>query len=426
MPTDPELRLNLGAEDTSLEGYVPIDSRNGDSAYPLRYDDNSVAEIYASHLLEHFSYRIVPDVLKHWIQKLKPGGRLRLSVPNFEWLANAYLKGDPINIQGFVMGSQEHDGNHHRALFDRDSLSELMMEAGLERLHEWTPEIEDCSVYEFSLNLAGYKPICDVQVCRDTMAILSAPRYSPTIHMRVASDAFFNTRVPYMVCQGVYWHQVLCETIEKALSSEQPRYKYVITCDYDSIFSGVDVLNLYRLMDIFPQADAICGLQSKRQNKESILCNLRDADGQPRTEIPELELLSKQLTPILSGHFGLTIFRAESLRKHERPWMVAAPNTDNRWGDHRLDADMDFWKRWHKAGHKSYMATHVVVGHMEEVIAWPGAELKPVYQLVSDFAKTGKPVNVWPQLQKKYLQDAQAGLDSDSCENGADSNPATS
>jgi hypothetical protein len=399
-----DVRLNIGAGPTALDGFRSIDCKNGDQAFPLEHEDGSVEEIYASHILEHFSHRETPDVLKNWVSKLKPGGRLRVAVPDFGWVAKAYAAGEPINTQGYVMGGHVDEDDRHGALFDRESLAELMLAAGLEQIHEWKHEIEDCSSLPVSLNLAGFKPISTEMTCKNTLAVLSAPRFGPMLHMRVSADAFYRVGVRYIVAQGVYWHQVLCECLESILS-DNPKLKYVITCDYDTIFTGIDVLLLYRLMEVFPEADSICGIQCKRQEKKAMLCNLKGEGATPRTEVPTLELVSKQLTPILSGHFGLTIFRAETLRNHPRPWMVAAPNKDDRWGDHRRDADMDFWKRWYEAGHKAYMANRVALGHMEEVIAWPGDELNPIYQLVQEFAKKGRPAEAWPQCLQKPAQE---------------------
>lgn len=414
-----DIRLNIGAGKTELDGFDPVDIKDGNQAYPLDYPDNSVDEIYASHQLEHFSHRLVPEVLKHWVSKLKPGGKLRVAVPDFRWVAQSYLENKPINAQGYVMGGHVDDNDRHGALFDRESLAELMMAAGVEQIHVWEPEIKDCSALPVSLNLAGYKPISDIKRCESTIAVLSAPRFGPMLHMRISADAFHNTRVRYVVAQGVYWHQVLCEAMESLIANEEA-FRYVITADYDSIFTGMDVLMLYRLMEIYSEADSICGMQSKRQDTNAMLCNLLAENGKARTEIPTIELLSKHLTPILTGHFGLTIFRADALRNHPRPWMVAEPNADNRWGQHRRDADMDFWKRWLGAGRKAFMANRVVLGHMEEVIAWPGHNMAPIYQHVKDFATKGKPPEAWPSC----LQDANHN--SDSCGNGDETKSAQS
>ncbi len=50
--TAPEkVRLNLGAGDSHLEGFTPIDRKLGSEVYTLAYKDESVDEIYASHVL---------------------------------------------------------------------------------------------------------------------------------------------------------------------------------------------------------------------------------------------------------------------------------------------------------------------------------------------------------------------------------------
>jgi 2-polyprenyl-3-methyl-5-hydroxy-6-metoxy-1,4-benzoquinol methylase len=63
---------------------LPAASRPGNRA------DGSVDVIRASHILEHFPAQ-VPAVLKHWAAKLKPGGVLKIAVPDFAWIAQAYL-----------------------------------------------------------------------------------------------------------------------------------------------------------------------------------------------------------------------------------------------------------------------------------------------------------------------------------------------
>jgi len=161
-------------------------------------------------------------------------------------------------------------------------------------------------------------------------------------------------------------------------------------------------------------------MQTKRQDSKTILCNLRGPDGKPRTQVSATELLSQQLTPIVTGHFGLTIFRAESLRNHERPWMVPRPNEDNRWGKNHRDFDMDFWDRWVGAGKQAFMATHVVLGHIEEVVAWPNKNMVPIYQHVKDFAQKGKPSEAWPTC----FEHTDPNLDSSG--NGDAKKPATS
>jgi len=112
-----DLKLNIGAGEHNLEGYMPIDLLNGQDARKLEFADNSVDEIRASHILEHFGHREVCDVLREWVRVLKPGGLMKLAVPNFEKVARDYLDGKQINIQGYAIRYKR-----------KDDLSELEVE----------------------------------------------------------------------------------------------------------------------------------------------------------------------------------------------------------------------------------------------------------------------------------------------------------
>src|SRR5262245_14289370 len=109
----PAIRLNVGAGNTHLTGFVNLDHKSGQEAHPLDYPDDSVEEIVASHVLEHFSHREVAEVLQGWVNKLKPGGKIRLAVPDFETVARDYLAGLPVNVQGYVMGGHNDADDHH-------------------------------------------------------------------------------------------------------------------------------------------------------------------------------------------------------------------------------------------------------------------------------------------------------------------------
>src|SRR5262249_29122734 len=104
--------------------------------------------------------------------------------------------------------------------------------------------------------------------------------------------------------------------------------------------------------------------------------------------------LRRNLLPANTGHFGLTMFRAGSLRRHKRPWMVPTPNPEGLWDDGQTDADIDFWRRWRAAGFHVCFGSKVVVGHLEEVVKWPGKDLRPVYQTTADYEEDGIPANV--------------------------------
>ena len=57
------VKLNLGGGHQKIPGYTNLDRKLGSEVYPLDYEDGTVDEIRASHILEHFSHREAPEVL---------------------------------------------------------------------------------------------------------------------------------------------------------------------------------------------------------------------------------------------------------------------------------------------------------------------------------------------------------------------------
>lgn len=386
----PQVCLNIGAGPTPIEGYESIDHKNGTEAYPLPHKDGSVDEIYASHVLEHFSHTDISSVVNHWACKLTPGGRLRIAVPDFQWIAKNYLDGKPINVQGYTMGGHVDVDDTHHSIFDREVLTELMVNAGLERVGDFQPEHPDCTQLEVSLNLQGYKPVKRLTEIGKTVALLSAPRFGPTIHMRCAVHAFGLLKIPYRVMQGVYWNQVLSSVLEEELKKDT---EYILIVDFDSVFDVQDVMELCRLMRAFPDADAICPMQMKRSD-EVPLFGIPRTDGQKIGEV-YAAVFDRNLTKINTGHFGLTIFKAEALRELSRPWFLAKPNDNGRWDEHNhVDADIAFWFKWRDEGKSVYLSNHVTIGHMMELVIWPDDKFNAIYQDVGDYSVKGIPAGV--------------------------------
>ncbi len=160
------IKLNLGSGDKPLEAYVNLDAKFGDTVWPIWRKEGDetygegVDEIRASHVLEHFPHGQTLHVLKGWASKLKPGGVLKIAVPDFGKIVNAYSNGhstDPL-IEGYLMGGQTDEYDYHKAIFNDLGLRQMMQAAGLVDIKPWTSEIQDCASLPVSLNLMGTKP----------------------------------------------------------------------------------------------------------------------------------------------------------------------------------------------------------------------------------------------------------------------------
>lgn len=82
-------KLNIGSGERPMEGYVNVDWQDASSVdvvhdlnqLPYPFEDNSIDEIYISHVLEHLDRPFF--VMKEFHRILKNGGVLHIKVPHF-------------------------------------------------------------------------------------------------------------------------------------------------------------------------------------------------------------------------------------------------------------------------------------------------------------------------------------------------------
>ena len=77
----------------NLDQYASADDvKAHDLRNPLPFSDNFADAIYCSHFLEHLDIEMADKFLSECLRCLKPGGILRIVVPDFERMAKDYLK----------------------------------------------------------------------------------------------------------------------------------------------------------------------------------------------------------------------------------------------------------------------------------------------------------------------------------------------
>lgn len=362
------MKLNLGSGSLKLEDYDNIDIKDGRSAYPLDVPDESCEVIRASHLLEHFGAGEVYDVISHWHSKLKVGGVLMVAVPDFSKIAKAYVdKTEHYNVTGYLMGGQTDKDDFHKSIFDRDSLEQLMISAGFDEICEWKSTEKDCAALPVSLNLCGKKVAKSNTVKRTLQAIISMPRLCFADNMNCIMTEIVSRGIPLKKGTGVFWSQCLTRMMED-VAKDKP--DYILTLDYDSWFRFSHIEQLLALMEKHPYIDALCPVQMKRES-DCPLMGLAGPDGKPLKTIDHTEL-EKDVLPILTGHFGLTVFRTSSLEKLKKPWFLGQPGPDGGWGEGRTDDDIYFWRNFAASGLKAAIANKVNIGHLQLVCTFPG------------------------------------------------------
>lgn len=107
------IKLNVGGGGIEHEGYLSVDLYDKRANIlmditKLDFDDNSVAEILASHVFEHLNPYHSLDILKDWRRVLKPGGRLIMEMPDIEQLCKRFVTastGERYGILNAIYGS---------------------------------------------------------------------------------------------------------------------------------------------------------------------------------------------------------------------------------------------------------------------------------------------------------------------------------
>lgn len=153
------MKLHLGCGKRYIPGYVHIDAIDYPHIDHVATIDNlsfigndSVDVIYNCHVLEHFKRRDVSRVLQEWRRVLKPGGILRVSVPDFAKLCEVYQQQHQLNLViGALFGRQDYLYNIHYNVFDYDSLRSELESVGFGnvRRYNWR-ETEHTDVDDYS------------------------------------------------------------------------------------------------------------------------------------------------------------------------------------------------------------------------------------------------------------------------------------
>jgi SAM-dependent methyltransferase len=147
LPTSPDgkLRIHVGCGSVDAAGFVNVDLLAAPHVHvqgPIDdlsvFPDGCADLVYACHCLEHFGFRHSRPVLEEWARVLRPGGLLRVAVPDFAVIARAYAAGGTIReLQSLLFGGEDYRLNFHAAVFDEAHLRELMAGVGLVDIHRW-------------------------------------------------------------------------------------------------------------------------------------------------------------------------------------------------------------------------------------------------------------------------------------------------
>lgn len=370
LPTAP-IKLNVGGGQVKIPGYTNIDIEDGIRMDRLPYPDESVDEVYASHVLEHVPHWENASTLREWKRVLKPGGVLKIAVPDIGRIQRevADVNRTPTHMMDdWLFGGHvtEHDVHHQH--FTEQKLRLVMTKAGFRNVRPFEPFVADCSLSPVSLNLEAHKPLRRPRTSYQCRVVCVISQGYLTFSPMMQSVLEVVQKMPFQVIQhtGAFWDKSLTAGIKLALKHDP---EYILTIDHDSVFTQEDVANLLRIMDSNTDLDALFPVQMSRHDDRPLV--FRDGI---RYE--------GEFTRVPFGHFGLTMIRSRVFEDLQQPWFWSVPGPNGDWDAHpQSDADITFWRTMMEHGHVVAQANNVLLGHMILSVKWPhpqGLMLQPI------------------------------------------------
>jgi predicted SAM-dependent methyltransferase len=150
LPKNPNgsVLIHLGCGDVNSPEFINVDARPAPHIHyvcnvtDLVIFQNDYADlVYACHVLEHVHHNALKKTLWEWRRILKPGGILRLSVPDFDKILHIYESSsrDINSILDPLMGGQDYEYNIHYSVFNQKYLIDKLKEAKFNEVRQWCP-----------------------------------------------------------------------------------------------------------------------------------------------------------------------------------------------------------------------------------------------------------------------------------------------
>ena len=145
------IKLHIGSGEINIQGWINIDARKSDHVHIVtneikltEFNNNSIQEIYLCHVLEHFSFVEVNELISLFYKKLKQGGVLRLSVPSLDSIIKIYKQNlDDIEaIKYALMGGQDYEYNFHKSVYNLNHLKKILEKQKFIEVVEWTTKAD--------------------------------------------------------------------------------------------------------------------------------------------------------------------------------------------------------------------------------------------------------------------------------------------
>ena len=159
------MKLHIGGEEKK-EGWKILNIQQkpdvdfiGDITDLGQFEDNSIEEIYASHVVEHVAQKKVETTLKGIHRVLKDSGKFYVSVPDMDILCKIYLdpKAPPkvkFHTMRMMFGGQVDDFDFHYFGWNFQFMNEYLLKAGFKKIER----VKSFSLFKDTSDYAPYGP----------------------------------------------------------------------------------------------------------------------------------------------------------------------------------------------------------------------------------------------------------------------------
>lgn len=197
-------------------------------------------------------------------------------------------------------------------------------------------------------------------------AVMTAPRHEIVLARNWIEKAMKRIGIPMTISGGVFYGQCMQKMFVDLVEQD---IDYVLTVDFDSMFTAKHVQRLLDIISHTEGVDAIAAIQPKRG--DGTILAARDKEEQLKWDGAPVQ--------VKSAHFGLTVIDIQKLKTVPKPWFWAHPNADGDWEGTKIDDDVWFWKQWHEAGLKVFIDPGCRLGHLEEMVTVYDSQMHPVH-----------------------------------------------
>ena len=165
------MKLHIGGEEKK-EGWKILNIQQkpdvdfiGDITDLGQFEDNSIDEIYASHVVEHVAQKKVETTLKGIHRVLKDSGKFYVSVPDMDILCKIYLdpKAPPkvkFHTMRMMFGGQIDDFDYHYFGWNFQFMNEFLLKSGFKKIER----VKSFSLFNDTSDYAPYGPPISLNV----------------------------------------------------------------------------------------------------------------------------------------------------------------------------------------------------------------------------------------------------------------------